>query len=660
MSADSGMIVDSRQDLSWVDELDQAGMLELLARHGHEVDGDPGNAAPHQPSPDMPTFQLFPLGSVWLRMEADSLGRLWGTLVPDARHPDITTGEPPIRFDDDSADLDGWMTARADIDGGAQRWVSVLRRPEREAYVALVYDAGVDRPRRALLMRGIYPDVSLVDEGRHVVFVEPDQEVTGGQRAILARAEAEEFDASRRVLAHSATGGLGVKPCSVRQYFKLSHGIRSERVWDLVDVRQDPPVPITVPGTPNDPNLFDVALLDGQPVLVQLFNGDGSWTLQASVLDDGRILRGWVCATGVGRAREISSGDAHVVVRVSRDGEETLHRVGIEGFSSGREPLLHTAGLLDLRTNQVTPSIGFAATEMSGGVPPFLWYFDRRGNCRNDPTDVARRAAGLARGARERYVSDDGYVVDLDLRWPASAGDRFVGPVVVMLYGAYGLDIDLDSDPDLGQWLGRGYAVATPHVRGGGPDQRHLAGTRAKRDRSLADAAAAIRHLRSGAGAIQASEIVTLGASAGGFLSATTVNTAPGLVDVCVIVNGFVDPLTSLVRGDTKTQASDRDEWGDPHNPNDLETLLRISPLDNLVDPGAVSALVVVAGCDVRVNPRQGLKWFMRFRELGGEGELWFDPQGAHDCWGAGMPRTALVDWVDAARERRRSSTRAA
>lgn len=643
-------------DLSWVDDLDSDQLLSELALHGHAVDGDPEHSTPDGGAEyEGPNYQLIPLGESWLRLEPDTGGRMWGTLIPDARHPDITNGDPPIRFDDDAEDLMGWMMTRADIDATGQRWVTVMRRPEREAYVALLYDAGATRPMRQLLVRGVYPDISLVDDGHHLVFVEPDREVLGGQRAVVARADALVFEESRQVIAYSATGGIGIRPCSVRRFFKMSHGVRSERVWDLVDALQDPPQPIAVPGAPRDPNLFDMALLNGSPVLVQLYNGEGSWTLMASSLEDGQIMRSWACATGIGSAREITSGTDHAVVRVSRNGEEALLRLEIDGFSSGREPLLVTPGLLDLRYNRVTPSIGFAATEMCGGVPPFVWYFNRAGECRNDPAEVASRAAGLARGCRERFLSDDGYGVDMDLRWPASSGDRFVGPVVVMLYGAYGLDLDLDTDPDLKQWLDRGFAVASPHVRGGGPEARHLAGTRAKRGRSLADAAAAIRHLRHGSEAVEATDIVTLGASAGGFLSAAMVNVCPDEVDVCVVVNGFVDPLSSLVRGDSLTSASDEDEWGDPSNPNDVAVLHEISPVENLTAGSGAEALVVVAACDVRVNPRQGLKWVLGYRALGGSVDLWYDPKGAHDCWGAGMPRTALVDWVTAAVARRRA-----
>ena len=635
-------------DLAWVDDIDHERLLLELAARGTDVTQLAGQAvSPREPAA---AFQLMPIERCWLRVEQDEQGRMWMRQVPDARQADVDDGSPRVRFDDDSDDLDGWMVTRSDMDGSGRRWLSVIRRPEREAYVALLYDATSDRPQRALMVPGVYPDISLVQQGTKLIFVEPDRQVPGGQRAIVALADPERFEASRTVVAESTSGGIALRPCSVRRYVKMSRGVRSERVWYLVDVQGPRPLPIMVPGTPRDPDLFDVALLDGEPVVVQLLNGDGAWTLQTSTLRRGRLRHTWVCATGVGRAQEISPATGHVVVRVSNDGTESLHRIEIAGFSSGREPLLGSPGLLDLHCNRVTPSIGLAATEMASGMMPYLWYFDRDGVCCNDPAEVAARADRLARSARERCTSDDGYVFDIDLRWPVAAEGQFTGPVVLMLYGAYGMDIPLDQDPQLGYWLQRGYAVTTAHVRGGGPQQRHLAGTRAKRDRSVQDAAAAVRYLRGGRGALRATHRLTLGASAGGFLSAATLNACPDEVDVCVVVNGFVDPITSLIRGDSKTVASDRDEWGDPaQNPNDLAILQQISPVHNLRRPLRAEALVVVSGCDVRVNPRQGLKWALRYRELGGSVDLWYDPNGAHDCWGDGMPETAMVDWVEAA-----------
>lgn len=147
----------SAEALAWVDELDHVQLLDELARAGLAVDGDPANADPAPPEQDGPTYQLIPLGQAWLRIEADTGGRLLGSLIPDARYPEVSDGQPPIRFDDNSEDLDGWFSTRADIDASGRRWVSVLRRPERESYVALVYDAAADRPQRQVLMQGTTP-----------------------------------------------------------------------------------------------------------------------------------------------------------------------------------------------------------------------------------------------------------------------------------------------------------------------------------------------------------------------------------------------------------------------------------------------------------------------------------------------------------------------
>jgi protease II len=297
--------------------------------------------------------------------------------------------------------------------------------------------------------------------------------------------------------------------------------------------------------------------------------------------------------------------------------------------------------------NTVTPSVGFSALELNAGSEPFSWFWDSEGHVLNPPAALAERAASTTYRSVETLTSDDGYEFVLDLRWRSERGERFHGPVLLMVYGAYGLDIDLDVDRDLGRWLDRGFAVGTPHVRGGGRGPRHLAGCRANRGRSLADLHTAVRWLRSGQGAVTAARLCVLGASAGGFLAATTLNTCPDDIDACVIVNGFVDPLTSLLRQDTTTIASDQDEWGNPlDNLKDLQALQEVSPVDNLRSAGTARALVVVAGRDVRVNPRQGLKWYLDYRALGGEATLWYDPNGAHDCWGADMNPDAMVDWV--------------
>lgn len=643
----------------WVDDVTREHLLGLLSEHGTDVNRLTSARAPGQTEQDgaFEDFDVVPLRDGWLRIGLDDQGVLAGRWITDPARPDLVDDTGPVIFDErDADDLDGWVRTRAEIDGSCRRWISVLRRPEREAYVALVYEAGQDGPVRRRTVAGVYPDITLCDDDAALLaFVEPDRHERGLTRAVLAPV-GDDFDSARLVLQQSSNGGLGVRACSVRRFVKLSHGVRTLRVWDLVDVRSARPRPITVPGVPDDPALFDVALLDGETVLAQAVNAVGDeaehhWELVVSVIEDGEILHSWRAATGPGDALEVTSGDGCALVRVRTSEAEHILRVSLAGFSTqGSVALQSSAGLFSLSVNTVTPSVGFSAIELIGGSEPYTWYWDTDGLVLNPAAEIAERAASRTQKRIERVVSDDGYEFLLDLRWRGDDSAPFEGPVLLMVYGAYGLDIDLDADRDLSRWLDRGFAVATPHVRGGGGGTRHLAGCRANRDRSLADLEAAIRWLRAGRGQVAVSGLCVLGASAGGFLAATALNTCPDLVDACVIVNGYVDPLTSLLKRDSTTVASDQDEWGNPEeNINDLETLQAISPVENLEHAGSARALVVVSARDVRVNPRQGLKWYLRYRSLGGDATLWFDPDGAHDCWGNDMDPDALVEWVSEA-----------
>ena len=167
------------------------------------------------------------------------------------------------------------------------------------------------------------------------------------------------------------------------------------------------------------------------------------------------------------------------------------------------------------------------------------------------------------------------------------------------------------------------------------------------RENSLIDTVTAAQWLRSGNGSVTATHLCVIGASAGGFLVASLLTEAPGLIDAGVIVNGYVDPLHALLRLSSLTGQADLDEWGDPVNDSrDFAVLHRLSPLRKLRS-STPPTLVIVAGRDVRVDPRLGLAWLMRVREMGSDATLWFDPDGTHDRWGTELNPNILIDWVD-------------
>ena len=58
---------------------------------------------------------------------------------------------------------------------------------------------------------------------------------------------------------------------------------------------------------------------------------------------------------------------------------------------------------------------------------------------------------------------------------------------------------------------------------------------------------------------------------------------------------------------------------------------------------------------DARVNPRQGLTWALRSRELGGNTTLWYDPHGTHDT-GIRTDSNPLTTWVTTMLEQEQSA----
>ena len=108
-----------------------------------------------------------------------------------------------------------------------------------------------------------------------------------------------------------------------------------------------------------------------------------------------------------------------------------------------------------------------------------------------------------------------------------------------------------------------------------------------------------------------------------------------------MIVNGYIDPLESLLHHPSLTEQADHDEWGDPQHRHALEELSPLRKLTTTPPP----TLIVICVKDARVNPRQGLTWALRSRELGGHATLWYDPNGTHDT-GIRTETNPMIDWV--------------
>lgn len=627
----------------WLD-IDDAALMMLLAEHGQDLNTlkSHQDAASYGPGDEA---VLVPLPAGWLRLGMEDDGRLTGQWLSDPveQRP---VAVPLVFVEPEIDELRGWVVHNRGIVPSLAWWYRILRDPRRERYAVTIHDRLDPEPRLVLI--GIYPDMVLCEgQSPTVAFVEPHPDDPDRARARLLPVATTSPREVPRVLAEGPAAGVRVAPCSTRRFIKVGTGVRSTRTWQLFDATWPDSKAIATRETVHDPDLVDVALLEGEPVLIQATNANGQWCIGAAELDGNQVQKPWCVAEGEGQVCQILGVNGSALARISRGDSngrtEDLCLMSLsEAPPAGAEPLLSSPGTFALNWNIATTAVGFVAVELTAGSPAVNWYLDRAGRVLN-PSGHRPRAD--VRFVRERLVSSDGYEYAVDIRWPGCS-TTFRGPVILMVYGAYGIDIDLDSARELRRWLDRGYAVATAHVRGGGDAHRHRAGSRGRRDRSVADTVAAVEWLRSGRGAVTADTLCVIGASAGGFLAASLLTEESVTIDAAVIVNGYIDPLEALLRHPSLTVQADRDEWGDPeHDPSDREVLGRLSPLRKLTTPRAPT-LVIISAKDARVDPRQGLTWALRSRELGGDVTLWYDPDGSHDQWGARMQPDVLIDWV--------------
>ena len=631
-------------------EVDDATLMQLLTEHGQDIttlenqNGEGGRDLGEQRDAG---GEVVPLAGGWLRLGGDG-GDLVGQFISDPveQHP---VGAPVVTGENDIEELPGWVTGRRDLSMELGWWCRLLGDPERERYAVAVHRWGDPEP--GLVLVGLYPEVALCQaESPVVVFVEPHPNEPGRARARLLPVTTTRLDDPPRVLAEGPAGGVSIKACSVRRFVKVGHGVRSNRIWQVFDLTAPQLQPIAMPESVHDPDLFDVAPLKDGCVLIHAVNDAQQWRIEASHLSDGQVQNRWRVAAGEGKLHHLIGAHEAVLARISQT-QGTCHTEDLLWIAltppatatTAVEPrrLLTTPGMFQLTPSPGATSTGFVIAEMIVGTPPSIWYLDGTGQVLN-PTN--RQPRPVIQATRERITSPDGYQFDLDIRWHGET-PTFHGPVIVMVYGAYGLDIDLDADPELGHWLNRGYAVATPHVRGGGDPQRHHAGSQDRRDRSLLDAVTAVEWLRSGRGAATATTICVIGASAGGFLVASLIADHTTPIDAAVIVNGYIDPLESLLHHPSLTEQADHDEWGDPqHNPHHRHTLEKLSPLRKLTTTPPPT-LIAISAKDTRVNPRQGLTWTLHTRTLGGHTTLWYDPNGTHNT-GTRVDTKHLINWV--------------
>ena len=176
------------------------------------------------------------------------------------------------------------------------------------------------------------------------------------------------------------------------------------------------------------------------------------------------------------------------------------------------------------------------------------------------------------------------------------------GPLVVLVYGAYGTPLRAHYSRSWRLLLDRGVGLAFAHVRGGGEfgEAWHLAGSGKNKHHSAEDLIDVTRALIE-RGFTTRSKVGAWARSAGALTLALTIAFEPELFKVAVLVAPFVQPYAV----NDPLNASERGEWGD------------VDPLKELINRGKSTypaTLLLVGARDEIVDPIGALRWIHTLR----------------------------------------------
>jgi oligopeptidase B len=114
---------------------------------------------------------------------------------------------------------------------------------------------------------------------------------------------------------------------------------------------------------------------------------------------------------------------------------------------------------------------------------------------------------------------------------------------------------------------------------------------------------------------VDGSRIATRGLSAGGLLMGAVLSQRPDRWRAVVAEVPFVDVVTTMLDASVPLTVQERDEWGDPRDPEHLTWLLAYSPYDNLPPAGGRPDLLVTGAVhDPRVMVWEPAKWVAALR----------------------------------------------
>ncbi|XP_018580669.2 prolyl endopeptidase-like isoform X3 [Scleropages formosus] len=206
------------------------------------------------------------------------------------------------------------------------------------------------------------------------------------------------------------------------------------------------------------------------------------------------------------------------------------------------------------------------------------------------------------------FALQDGTLVPMTVLHTASWGNLQEAPLLLHVYGAYGLDLSMGFSPEKQVLLEEGWVLAYCHVRGGGERGLgwHQAGRLQQKHKGVEDLVACVQHLfKLG---VSCPTLAALTAhSAGAILAGALCNQHPHLLRAVTLQAPFVDVLGTMQDPTLPLTIEDRGEWGDPlADSQQRDNIASYSPLQNIKPQRYPSMLITAYEGDRRI-PLPGL-----------------------------------------------------
>ncbi|XP_043459227.1 prolyl endopeptidase-like isoform X4 [Prionailurus bengalensis] len=213
-----------------------------------------------------------------------------------------------------------------------------------------------------------------------------------------------------------------------------------------------------------------------------------------------------------------------------------------------------------------------------------------------------------SRVLRLEAKSKDGKSVPMTIFHKTDSEDLQKKPLLVHVYGAYGMDLKMNFRPERRVLVDDGWILAYCHVRGGGELglQWHADGRLTKKLNGLADLEACIKTLH-GQGFSQPSLTALTAFSAGGVLVGALCNSNPELLRAVTLEAPFLDVLNTMMDTTLPLTLEELEEWGNPSSDEKHKNYIkRYCPYQNIKPQHYPSIHITAYENDERV-PLKGI-----------------------------------------------------